>query len=89
MNYKITELGKERINELLGEDIFPLQTIQSMADRWGVTKQRVNNWRDRHDNFPKPIEGLLAVKTPFVYPLYEVKRYEKEQRLKCSSDYSN
>lgn len=83
MNFKITNLGTDRLNELMGGDIFPLQTIQSMAERWGVSKQTVNNWAARHGNFPKAVEGLIAptAKTPTVYPLHAVKQYEKERGL--------
>lgn len=80
---RITKRGNERLNELMGYNIFPLQTIQSMAERWGVTRQTVNNWIARHDDFPEPIEGLITktAKTPNVYPLHEVERYEKVKEL--------
>jgi hypothetical protein len=64
--------------------VFPLQTIQSMAERWGVSKQAVNNWSVRHNDFPKPLEGVIeqTAKTPKVYPLYAVIRYENLKGLK-------
>lgn len=30
-------------------------TKADMATRWGVTRQVVNNWENRHSDFPKPI----------------------------------
>jgi hypothetical protein len=63
--------------------IFPLQTIQSMSKRWGVTNQVLNNWRLRHSDFPKEIVGLVE-KTPGLprlFPLYEVEAYERVRGL--------
>ena len=67
-----------------GKKVFPLQTIQSMAERWGVHRNAVSNWMNRHSNFPQPLEGIIEKtgKTPKVFPLYEIERYEKERGLK-------
>jgi hypothetical protein len=58
--------------------VFPLQTIQSMAERWGVSRQNVVAWSKRHEDFPKELTGIIeqTAKTPKVYALYEVERYE-------------
>lgn len=58
--------------------VFPLQTIQSLSERWNVSRQLVYTWSQSHLDFPKPIEGIITAtaKTPTVYPLYEVERYE-------------
>ena len=69
------------LNERLGQDIFPLQTIQSLADRWKVNRHNVENWRNRHMDFPQPIEGFIEGKGPF-YPLYEVIQYEQARGIK-------
>jgi hypothetical protein len=78
------KMDAEKINSLLGKKVFPLQTIQSMAERWGVKRQTVANWAARYNDFPKPLKGLIVetAKTPTVYPLYEVERYEKARGLK-------
>lgn len=66
------------------QSIFPLQTIQSMAERWGKTRQQVYAWSIRDDNFPVPIDGIIekTAQTPSVYPLYEIERYEKMKGLR-------
>lgn len=80
---EITNNGIEHMNKLAGGRLFPLQTIQSMAERWGVTRQMVNNWSERHDDFPTPLKGLITetAKTPNVYPLNEVEEYEKARGI--------
>jgi hypothetical protein len=72
----------EFINTYIMKDIFPLQTIQSMAERWGLHRHNVENWRHRHADFPKPIEGLVDGGRVHFYPLYEVLRYEQARGLK-------
>lgn len=63
--------------------IFPLQTQQSMAERWGVTRQNIAAWSKRHEDFPKELEGIIADTkgAPKVYPLYEVEQYENIRGL--------
>ena len=79
-NFVITQKGIEAINTIAGGNVFPLQTNQSLAERWGVTKQNIYAWSRRHDDFPKPIEGVIDRSTK-VYPMYEVERYEKLRGL--------
>ena len=64
-------------------DIFPLQTIQSMAERWGVSRQAVNNWATRHDDFPKPLEGVIVAtaRTPLVFSNADMLKYEQKRGL--------
>lgn len=61
---------------------YPLQTIQSLADRWGVTRQLVNFWRTTHADFPTPQEGMITptAKTPLLFSIKEVEQYEKAHR---------
>lgn len=63
--------------------IFPLQTIQSMAERWGVARQTVNNWMLRHPDFPKPAVGFLVAtaRTPLVFANVDMLRYERNRGL--------
>lgn len=66
-----------------GKRIFPLFTIQSLSERWGVHRNIVTNWAKRHSNFCEPIAGVVTEtkRTPKYYPYYEVIRYEKEKDL--------
>lgn len=62
---------------------FPLYTKQSLAVRWGVKRQVIQNWSDRHTDFCKTIEGIVEGGGSF-YPAYEVNRYEKVRGLKIN-----
>ncbi|MEK4132038.1 hypothetical protein NYE67_20700 [Solibacillus sp. FSL W8-0474] len=79
MNEKIIEALKEHEYKR----VFPLQTQMSMAERWGVARQVVANWAQRHDDFPKEIEGLIVktAKTPKVYAYEDVLKYEHNRGL--------
>lgn len=61
--------------------IFPLQTIGSMAKRWGVKKQTVKNWSIRHEDFPKPIENFIDGDHFNYYTLHDVEEYERKRGL--------
>lgn len=63
------------------KDIFPLHTVKSLSERWGVRQNVVVNWRSRLDDFPKPIEGLV-VSSRQHYPLHEVERFERSETFK-------
>lgn len=65
------------------KQVFPLQTQMSMAERWGVARQVVANWAQRHDDFPKEIVGLIekTAKTPKVYAYEDVIKYEHNRGL--------
>lgn len=64
--------------------VFPLQTNQSLADRWGLSRQTVHSYSTKHPDFPKPIEGIIAetAKPVKVYAFNDVRRYEKARGLK-------
>lgn len=59
---------------------FPLYTKQSLATRWGVDRQTIQNWSVRHNDFCKPIEGIVSGSGSY-YPAYEVLKYEKSRNL--------
>lgn len=65
------------------EKKFPLQTIQSMAERWRVSRQNVAAWAQRHNDFPKELDGIIEKtgKTPKVYALCDVLKYENVRGL--------
>jgi hypothetical protein len=71
------------VNELKKTDFFPFYTKQALAERWGVSRQVVNDRYKRHDDFPKPVEGLIKGGGPY-YPLYEIMRYEALRGLKVN-----
>jgi hypothetical protein len=83
--WDITEDNERGIYIKMGREahIFPLQTLQSMAERWGVSRQNVAAWAKRHDDFPKELAGIIeqTSKTPKVYPLYAVEQYEQMRGL--------
>jgi hypothetical protein len=60
--------------------VFPLYTKQSLAIRWGVDRQTVQNWSVRHTDFCQPIEGIVEGGGSY-YPAYEVEKYEQIRRL--------
>lgn len=64
-------------------EIFPLQTVQSMADRWKMSRQSVAMRVQRDPHFPRPVDGLIArtSRTPRVFSFDEVKAYEEEKGL--------
>ncbi len=80
---EIQGITDEEIIEIGKNAIFPLQTQMSLSKRWGVSRQMVANWAHRHDDFPKEIEGIIAKtsKTPKVYAIADVEKYEKLRGL--------
>lgn len=81
---EVSALLDDALEQLKGYDrVFPLQTIQSMAERWGVSRQNVYAWSKRHDDFPKELEGIIEKTdmTPKVYALKDVERYERNRGL--------
>lgn len=65
------------------QKILPFQTIQSMAERWGISRQLVYRWSTEYNDFPKALGGVIeqTSKTPKVYPFYAVEKYEKLKGL--------
>jgi hypothetical protein len=57
-----------------------LMTKADMATRWGVSRQVVKNWEDRHSNFPKPVMIVSNGQIP-LYLESDVERYEQERGL--------
>jgi len=61
-----------------------LPTLYSKADlarRWGVTRQVVNNWEKRHNDFPDPVMHVHDGSLP-LYLLEDVVQYEKNRNSK-------
>lgn len=57
-----------------------LMTKADMATRWGVSRQVVKNWEDRHANFPKSVMIVSNGQIP-LYLESDVERYEQERGL--------
>lgn len=55
-------------------------TKADMARRWGVTRQVVNNWENRHSDFPAIETTVNKGKLP-LYLLEEAIKYEKKRGI--------
>lgn len=57
--------------------------VPEMAERWGVSRQVVNNWAVRRKDFPKPSFELGAAnKKITVYHTKDVIAFEEKHNLK-------
>lgn len=54
-----------------------------MATRWGVTRQVVNNWENRHNDFP-PVKMKVDNGRMPLYLLEEVQKYEKKRGIEMT-----
>lgn len=70
------------------KSMIPLQTQMSLAERWNVSRQTVANWARRHSDFPEEVEGIIeqTAKTPKLYAMADVERYEKLRGLSKWAD---
>jgi hypothetical protein len=57
-----------------------LLTKSDMAMRWNVTRQVVNNWSNRHEDFPPEITRVDNDRLP-LYLEIDVIRYEEARGL--------
>lgn len=66
-----------------GEKVHPLQTYASLSKRWGVSRQVVQKWAERDENFPSTVSGLVegGRHANNIYPLHEIERYEKIKKI--------
>lgn len=55
-----------------------LYTMRDLADRWGVSRQLVNNWRERHIDFPAPLQYVSGGSIP-IFTETSIKKYESER----------
>lgn len=72
------------LNAHIDQKFFPLQTFQSMADRWGLTRQNVWMKFKQDAEFPREVSGIITrtARTPKVFSMHDVLRYEKLRGLK-------
>jgi hypothetical protein len=55
-------------------------TQRDLSDRWEVSRQVVNNWSKRHEDFPKP-DQFVSSGTIALYLESDVKKYEKKRGI--------
>lgn len=55
-----------------------------IANRWGLSKQGVNNIANRHPDFPDPITIIADGRVP-VYSLEDIQAYEKRRNRKVKN----
>lgn len=53
-----------------------------IANRWGLSRQNVNNLANRHSDFPEPSFYIANGKIP-LYKLEDVEAYEKRRKRKA------
>lgn len=58
-----------------------LYTKVDIGLRWGVTRQVVNNWSKRREDFPKPIQHVSNGAIP-LYLESDIKNYEEKRGIK-------
>lgn len=59
----------KKIPFILGKGIDIMKKLvmaSDMADKWGVDRRVINNWKNRDPEFPKPIQVIGCGK----YPIY-------------------
>jgi hypothetical protein len=64
----------------MGLTIPKLLAKSDMATRWGVTRQVVNNWSNRHADFPKEYMRIDNGRLP-IFLEEDVIKYESERNL--------
>jgi hypothetical protein len=57
-----------------------LYAKSDLATRWGVTRQVVNNWSNRHSDFPPEIMRVDNGRMP-LFAEEDVIKYEKQRKL--------
>lgn len=62
-------------------DLPKLYSKADLATRWGVSRQVVKNWENRHDNFPAPVMKVHNDSLP-LYLEKDIIKYEEERKIK-------
>jgi hypothetical protein len=58
-----------------------LYAKSDLAARWGVTRQVVNNWSNRHSDFPQEIMRVDNGRMP-LFAEEDVIKYEEQRKLR-------
>jgi hypothetical protein len=64
----------------MGVTIPKLLAKSDMAARWGVTRQVVNNWSSRHDDFPPEVVRVDNGRLP-LFLESDVEIYEQSRNI--------
>lgn len=59
--------------------MYPLFTKTELSKRWGISIHRLNNWQERHEDFPPMISGLLANDSIPIFGHGDIKQYEESR----------
>jgi hypothetical protein len=60
-----------------------LFTKVDLGMRWGVSRQVVNNWSKRHEDFPAPVQYVSNGAIP-LYKESDIRKYEEKRGLKVN-----
>lgn len=58
-----------------------LFTKVDLGIRWGVSRQVVNNWSKRNEDFPAPVQSVSNGAIP-IYLESDIKLYEEKRGIK-------
>jgi hypothetical protein len=61
--------------------ITKLLAKSDLATRWGVTRQVVNNWSNRHEDFPPEVIRVDNGRMP-LFAEKDVIKYEEQRKLR-------
>lgn len=65
-----------------------LFTKVDLGIRWGVTRQVVNNWSKRREDFPQPLQYVSNGAIP-LYSESSIKLYEEKRGIKTNDKESD
>jgi len=65
-----------------------LYTKSDLATRWSVTRQVVNNWSNRHTDFPTEVARVDNGRLP-LYLEDDILKYEQSRKIKATASIEN
>lgn len=82
------DLGREIFCKytITEEELNIMETLYSKVDlgtRWGVSRQLVNNWSKRREDFPAPAQFVSNGAIP-LYSESSIKLYEEKRGIKAN-----
>lgn len=80
MTYTVENLKKD-IAE--GKKVFPLLTVQTLANRWGIERAAAFQRIQRDSDFPTPVQGVIEglSHNKRVWPMFKIEEYEQRKEL--------
>lgn len=75
--------NREKLNEVLGAEIFPLFSVSQLAKRWDLSIQAVSNRSRKDPSFPVPYDTSEIIESydAALFPCFAVREYEKIKKL--------